>query len=54
MSDKEISEATLISNEQYCKLLSPKFMGQTRLHANKQYKMYWQQDDILYYTVNDL
>lgn len=46
--------AKFISNEEYYLLENPIFQGQTRLSKEGQHKMYWKNNGIFYYTINNL
>lgn len=47
-------EAKLITNEEYSKLPSPQFLGQTRPDKDGFYQMHWEDNGIKYYTVNNI
>jgi hypothetical protein len=54
MSGINLEDCKLITGEEYCKLKDPKFKGQTRLDANKQYYMCWESEGVMYKTLNTL
>jgi hypothetical protein len=49
-----LDEAELISGEQYLKLESPEFIGQTRMDKDNRYYMVWKSEGLLYKTLNKL
>ncbi len=51
---EKYANAILITNEEYNELTSPIFEGQTRVDSLGQYKMYWTNNGVMYYTVNTL
>lgn len=54
MTKEQIESAKLITAEEYLSLISPEFMGQTRLDKNGFYRMYWKDGDSFYYTINSI
>jgi hypothetical protein len=52
MTREEVVSAIQISPSDYLKLDSPEFMGQTRPNEDGEYKMYWKNENKIYYTIN--
>jgi len=50
----KLEECILISNTEYCELINPTFIGQTRLDENNMYHMIWEQNGVYYKTHNKL
>jgi len=50
----KLEQCILITNTQYCDLVDPEFIGQSRLNQNNQYYMIWKSGDVYYKTLNNL
>lgn len=51
---RKLEDFKLITNEEYSKLVDPKFEGQTRCDENNMYYMCWSSEGVLYKTHNKL
>lgn len=49
-----LEKCQLITNEEYCMLNNPKFVGQTKINNNGVYYMVWEIDGKYYKTKNIL
>ena len=54
MSGINLNECKLITAEEYCNLVDPEFVGQTRVDENDMYYMVWKSGGELYKTHNCL
>lgn len=50
----KLSDCKLITNDEYCNLISPQFIGQSRLDENNMYYMIWESEGVMYKTHNKL
>jgi hypothetical protein len=48
-----LDQCKLITSEEYCALINPKFIGQTRV-TNNVYYMMWESEGVFYKTRNKL
>ena len=50
----KLEDCVLITNDEYCKLKDPKFIGQTSLDKDNMFWMVWEVEGVLYKTHNKL